>query len=102
MIKNKTFYITYFARKHKAFVTRKAKWTDDCKAWTSQLNKPCMTYYDLDADGYRTAVGNVRIKYEQYIIYRSSVHGARLFIICCINNNDIALRQKIMGTEREE
>ena len=46
MIKDKTFYITYFARKHKAFVTRKAKWTNDCKAWTSQLNKPCMTYYD--------------------------------------------------------
>ena len=64
MIKDKTFYITYFATKHKAFVTRKAKWTSDCKAWTSQLNKPCMTYYDLDADEYRTAVGNLRVKYE--------------------------------------
>ena len=102
MIKDKTFYITYFAKKHKAFITRKAKWTDDCKAWTSQLNKPCMTYYDLDADAYRTAVGNVRIKYEQYIIYRSRAVSPRLFIICCINNNDITLRQKTMGTEREE
>ena len=97
MIKDKTFYITYFARKHKAFVTRKAKWTDDCKAWTSQLNKPCMTYYDLDADGYRTAVGNVRIKYEQYIIYRSRAVSPRLFIICRVKNNDSTLRPKVMA-----
>ena len=85
MIKDKTFYITYFATKHKAFVTRKAKWTNDCKAWTSQLNKPCMTYYDLDADGYRTAVGNVRIKYEQYIIYWTSynVWWVSTFYVCC-------------------
>ena len=102
MIKDKTFYITYFAKKHKAFITRKAKWTDDCKAWTSQLNKPCMTYYDLDADGYRTAVGNVRIKYEQYIIYRSRVYNPRLFIIYRCDDNGTTLRQKIMGTEREE
>ena len=65
MIKNKTFYITYFATKHKTFITRKAKWTDDCKTWLSKNNKPCMTYYDLDADAYRTAVGNLRVKYEQ-------------------------------------
>ena len=30
----------------------------------SKDNKPCMTYYDMDADGYRTAVGNLRVKYE--------------------------------------
>ena len=64
MIKDKTFYITYFATKHKTFITRKAKWTDDCKTWLSKSNKPCMTYYDLDADAYRTAVGNLRVKYE--------------------------------------
>ena len=68
MIKNKTFYITYFATKHKAFITRKAKWTDDCKTWLSKNNKPCMTYYDLDADEYRTAVGNLRVKYESSLL----------------------------------
>jgi len=62
MIKNKTFYITYFATKHKAFVTRKAKWTDDCKTWLSKANKPCITYYDMDADGYRTASDSWSIK----------------------------------------
>ena len=56
--------MTYFAKKHKTFITRKAKWTDDCKTWLSKNNKPCMTYYDLDADAYRTAVGNLRVKYE--------------------------------------
>ena len=91
MIKDKTFYITYFATKHKAFVTRKAKWTSDCKAWTSQLNKPCMTYYDLDADGNRTAVGNVRIKYEQYIIHRSIVDSARLYRFHRCDNNGASL-----------
>ena len=43
-----------------------------------------------------------RLEYEHTIIYRSRVYNPRLFIICCINNNDITLRQKTMGTEREE
>ena len=61
-----------------------------------------MTYYDMDADGYRTAVGNLRVKYEQYIIHRSRANSPRLFIICSVRNNDSTLRQKTMGTEREE
>ena len=85
MIKNKTFYITYFATKHKTFITRKAKWTDDCKTWLSKNNKPDGTegkslvdkngnkrliYWDLDAEPnangnrWRQAVGEVSIKYE--------------------------------------
>ena len=64
MIKDKTFYVTYFAKKHTAFRTRKAKGTNECNSWLSKYNKPCMTYYDVDADGYRTAVGNLRVKYE--------------------------------------
>ncbi len=64
MIRYITFYGTYFVKKHKAFITRKAKWTNECKSWLSKDNKPCMTYYDVDADGYRTAVGNLRVKYE--------------------------------------
>ena len=64
MDKNKNFYITYYAKKYGGVITRKAKWTDECKAWLSKANKPCMRYYDLNADGYRTATGNVRIKYD--------------------------------------
>jgi hypothetical protein len=26
--------------------------------------KPCMTYFDVDANGYRTATGGVKITYE--------------------------------------
>ena len=43
-----------------------------------------------------------RLEYEHTIIYRSRVYNPRLFIICCINNKDITLREKTMGTEREE
>ena len=43
-----------------------------------------------------------RLKYEHTIIYRSRVYYSRLFIICRIRNNDSTLRQKTMGTEREE
>ena len=43
-----------------------------------------------------------RSEYEHTIIYWSRVFCPRLFIICRIRNNDSTLRQKIMGTEREE
>ena len=67
MNKDKNFYITYYAKKHSTFVVRKGKWTDKCKEWTSKLNKQCTTYYDIDADNYRTAVGDVTIKYESVL-----------------------------------
>mgnify|MGYP003148810162 CR=1 FL=1 len=56
------FFVTYYARKHKAFITRKAQWDNGCKFWQSAKGVGCLTYKDLDADGYRTATGNVRIK----------------------------------------
>mgnify|MGYP003672703308 CR=1 FL=1 len=43
-----------------------------------------------------------RLEYEYFIIYRSRVYYPRLFIIYRIRNNDSTLRQKTMGTEREE
>ena len=43
-----------------------------------------------------------RSEYEYFIIYRSRVYNPRLFIICSVRNNDSTLRQKTMGTEREE
>ena len=64
MDKNKNFYITYYAKKYGGVITRKAKWTDDCKTWLSKLNNPCMTYYDLEKHGYKTATGKVDIKYD--------------------------------------
>jgi len=43
-----------------------------------------------------------RSEYEHTIIHWSRVYDPRLFIICGIGNNDSTLRQKTMGTEREE
>ena len=52
------FNITYFAKKHKGFITRSGKFDDKTKEWTDKKGNKCFTYYDLDNMGYRTAVGN--------------------------------------------
>ena len=62
------FYITYFAKKHAKFITRKGQYDKPDgtkgKSFTSKDKTPCLVYWDLDADAYRTAVGNLRVKYE--------------------------------------
>jgi hypothetical protein len=58
----KTFRITYHAKKHGKHITRNAKWTDKCKEFISQKGVACMVYFDLDANGYRTATGKWSIK----------------------------------------
>ena len=63
MIKNKTFYIRYYATKHKNFISRKAKWDGKSKVWKTKTGQPAITYYDLDQDNYRTAIGGFSIKY---------------------------------------
>ena len=63
MIKNKTFYIRYYATKHKNFISRKAKWDDKSKVWQTKTGQPSITYYDLDQDNYRIAKGDFSIKY---------------------------------------
>jgi hypothetical protein len=59
---NKTFKITFWAKKHKKHITRNAKWTELCRYFTSKDGVPCMTYYDLDNDGYRTATTTWRVQ----------------------------------------
>ena len=39
----------------KKVITRNALWTDKCRYWTSKAGRVLMTYFDIDADGYRTA-----------------------------------------------
>ena len=34
------------------------------KSFTSKNDTPCLVYWDLDADGWRMAVGNAKVKYE--------------------------------------
>ena len=57
-----TFKITYYAKKHKKQITRNAKWTNLCKYFTSKQGTPCITYYDEDAHGYRTATTTWKVR----------------------------------------
>jgi|TARA_A100001391_G_scaffold39703_1_gene22155 hypothetical protein len=59
---NKTFKITFWAKKHKKHITRNAKWTDLCRYFTSKKGVPCITYYDLDNNGYRTATTSWKVQ----------------------------------------
>ena len=63
MIKNKTFYIRYYATKHRKFITRKGTWDDKSKIWKTKAGKPAITYYDLDQNNYRRAIGSFKINY---------------------------------------
>jgi len=62
MIKDKTFRITY-KKSNGETVTRFGKWNDKCRVWTSKVGSALMTYYDLDAQGYRTAKNSWQVRY---------------------------------------
>ena len=55
MIINKPFVISYYSASDKKVITRNALWTDKCRYRTSKAGRVLMTYFDIDADGYRTA-----------------------------------------------
>jgi len=63
MENNTTFRITYYSNKDKKHITRQAKWTDKCRFWTSKQGAKLMTYFDMDADNYRTAKGSWKVRY---------------------------------------
>ena len=59
----KTFYITYWASKHKKHITRKGKHDDQSRFWTSKIGEALYTYFDLDQEGYRTAKKSWTVRY---------------------------------------
>ena len=59
---NKPFIITYYSASDKKTITRNALWTDKCRYWISKSGRMLMTYFDIDADGYRTASDSWSIK----------------------------------------
>ena len=63
MENNKTFNITYYAKKHAKHITRRAKWDSLSKYGTSKSGNSLITYYDLDAQGYRTCSGSYKIRF---------------------------------------
>ena len=62
MIKDKPFVITYYSASDKKTITRNALWTDKSRYWISKGGRMLMTYFDIDADGYRTASDSWSIK----------------------------------------
>ena len=64
------FYITYFAKKHKCFITRKGRYdkpdgTPSQKgAYVDKSGQPVLNYWDLDENGWRNATGQMRIKWN--------------------------------------
>ena len=63
MENNTQFKITYYSNKDKKHITRNGKWTDKCRFWTSKQGAKLMTYFDMDADNYRTAKGSWKVRY---------------------------------------
>ena len=64
MIMHKQFMITYFSVKDGKTITRKGTWTEKCKYFTTKLGNACITYFDLDANNYRTCSGNYKIRFN--------------------------------------
>ena len=62
------FYITYYAKKHKAIITRRGRYdkpdgTPSLKgSYVDKSGQPVLNYWDLDADGWRNATGQMTIK----------------------------------------
>ena len=56
------FKISYYAIKYGKTIFRNAMWTDKCKI---DKEKGTITYYDTDANGYRTATKNIQIAIRQ-------------------------------------
>ena len=63
MKEDKTFVITYTNLEGES-VSINGKWTDKCKEWVSNSGVKLLTYFDLDADGYRTASKDWFIKWN--------------------------------------
>ena len=60
------FYITYFAKKHSKFITRKGQYDKPDgtkgKSFVSKNGVPCLVYWDLDNNGWRMAVGEAKVR----------------------------------------
>ena len=59
----KTFYITYYANKHKNHITRQGKHDEKSRFGVSKNGVAYYVYYDLYSHGYRTASGKWKVRY---------------------------------------
>ena len=63
MENNTQFKITYYSNKDKKHITRQGKWEEKGRYWTSKVGAKLMTYFDMDAEGYRTAKGSWKVRF---------------------------------------
>ena len=59
------FLITYYAKKYREIITRKGKFDNKCRDWTTPKGSYCFCYYDMDAETvnpYRTATNPISIE----------------------------------------
>ena len=59
------FLITYYAKKYREIITRKGKFDNKCRDWTTPKGSYCFCYFDMDAETvnpYRTATNPIRIE----------------------------------------
>ena len=54
-MKDKTFYITYYADKHSKHITRQGKHGDKSRYGVNKNGVEFYVYFDLDANNYRCA-----------------------------------------------
>ena len=58
------FYITYYASKHKATITRRGKHGDKSRYGTNKKTQnPYYVYYDLDSHNYRCANAPYKVRF---------------------------------------
>ena len=57
------FLITYYAKKYREIITRKGKFDNKCRDWTTPKGSYCFCYFDMDAETvnpYRTATNPIK------------------------------------------
>jgi hypothetical protein len=58
-----TFKITYYAKKHGKHITRQCKVDRKMYRKINKLGNQIMIYFDMDADGYRTAKDSWKVRF---------------------------------------
>ena len=91
---NKHFTITYYAKKHSKHITRQAKWDSLCRYWTSKQGNSLITYFDIDANNYRTCSGNYKIRFQLTRVYIQ-------YIIPYITNRKEHMTEKLENLNRQ-
>ena len=63
MENNTQFKITYYSNKDIKHIRRTGNWDEKGKYWTAKLGAKLITYFDIDAQGYRCAKGSWKVRF---------------------------------------